>query len=761
MPTIGLIVWLVAILSMWRIDLTLLCLLLVSCLGLSRKLRGRLGMATFVAWLIVGLCCVGSTHLHKQLAQGGALSQLASQDAQVSGELRVKSSPRRHDGQFNDYVSFRATTEWVLGRGTRYNIRAPVLVLAPTSWQDVDLGATITFSGSFQSSKGSDLAGVIRARGDPGVVRKPGWIHSGAESLRAAIRKTVKMADPVSGALLPALVDGDDAGLDEQTIADFRASGLTHLTAVSGANLTLACGALVLVARWVGVRRKGLVLVAVLGIIGFVFLARAEPSVIRAAAMGTAALIGLGHNGRNAGMRAWGIAVTALVLLDPWLALNAGFALSAVATGSILWLAPSWRNALMLWMPRWIAEAIAVPLAAQIGCTPIVAAISGQVSLVAVVANLLAAPVVAPATVLGLVAGLIALIHGGVGTMVARPGVWCCEWLVLVARRSAELPVATIDWSTRPLALALLTGVCISSMFFLPGLLGKWQLATSCAGLLVVVILVPLPTPGWPIRGWALVVCDVAQGDGLVLNTGAGSGVVIDTGPDPRYMDQCLSRLGIKKVPLIILTHFHQDHVGGLEGVFRGRSIGAIEVTTLAEPEGEVRRVSMLAKQQGIAVRTVRLGERVVVGKVSWQVLGPPLVPPADSESPPNDASIVMLVEVSGMRILLTGDAEVPEQRFVESVLKGTTIDVLKVAHHGSAKQDSDLIRGLAPRLALISVGLGNDYGHPAPSTMALLGSGGTVIRRTDLEGDLAVAAGPDGELRVRGRGHPRSKLSQ
>ena len=182
-------------------------------------------------------------------------------------------------------------------------------------------------------------------------------------------------------------------GCDAALADDFRTTGLTHLLAVSGTNLTLVVGFLLVVARWVRVRGRWLYVVGVLGIVGFVLLARTEPSVLRAAAMGGVGLLALGSNGRQRGSRALGVALVALLLVDPGLATSVGFALSVLATGGILLLAPGWRDALARWLPRWLAEAVAVPAAAQLACTPLVAAISGQVSLVAVGANLLVAPV--------------------------------------------------------------------------------------------------------------------------------------------------------------------------------------------------------------------------------------------------------------------------------------------------------------------------------------------------------------------------------
>src|SRR5689334_7082694 len=152
--------------------------------------------------------------------------------------------------------------------------------------------------------------------------------------------------------------------MPEELGEDFRTAGLTHLLAVSGTNLTLVVGSLLLLARWVGVRARGLLVVGVLGVVGFVLLARPEPSVLRAAVMGSVALVGMGTHGRRRGPRALGAAVLLLLLVDPWLATSPGFALSALATAGILWFAPGWRDRMTRWLPRWVGEAVSVPLAA-------------------------------------------------------------------------------------------------------------------------------------------------------------------------------------------------------------------------------------------------------------------------------------------------------------------------------------------------------------------------------------------------------------
>ena len=752
-PALGAVAWLAALAGLlvggawWAVLLGPLALLVLP--GVRRRCR-----VAHLGWLVVAVAVAGGAMIRVHEVAAGPVARLAA--SQTAGRLLVHATadPVLRPGRFGDYVLLRGDVETLTARGSRWTgLTAPVLVIGPSSWRHVRLGETVSTTGRLQPADGRDLAAVVSVRGPPQVRSQQGLALRAAERVRAGVRAAVDHQRAGPRALVPALVDGDDAGLPPETQEDFRTSGLTHLLAVSGTNLTLVVGALLLVARGCGVRARGLLVVGALGVVGFVLLARPEPSVLRAAVMGSVALLGMGSAGRERGTRALGLAVLVLLLVDPWLALQAGFVLSVLATAGILFLAPGWRDALARWLPRWAAEALAVPMAAQLACTPVVAAISGQVSLVAVAANLLAAPVVAPATVLGLVGGLVATVSAPVGRLPGTVAGWCARWLIAVADHAASLPSAALAWSSRPVAILALTVLCLLVAVGLAPLLARPSVSVVGAVAAVVLLVTPLPHPGWPPDGWVLVACDIGQGDGLVLNAGDHTGVVVDTGPDPVLMDRCLRRLGIHRVPLVVLTHFHDDHAGGLAGVLRGRRVGAVEVTTLDEPAGQVREVRELTAAAHVVVRRVSDGEQVRVGPLRWDVIAPAGPPPAGSDSPPNDASIAMLVRTRGVTLLLTGDQETEVQQGDGPALAALGVDhvdVLKVAHHGSAKQDGDLITGLHPRLAVISVGADNDYGHPAPRTLRLLQRAGAVVRRTDTSGDVAVLVGPDG-LAVRG----------
>lgn len=727
--------------------------LTAAVLAFGGSARGCAGLACALVAVFVVTAC--ATELRASAHRHSLIADAARKHAFVSLELTLTSDPATYDGRFGDFVVARGRASELVWRGARHPISAPVLVLSSADWSHAALGAKVRVSGRMDAADSSDLAGSITVSREPEIVAKPGPVLRAAARLRGEIRAAVIPASAEARALIPGLVVGDDQGLSEETVDDFKLAGLTHLTAVSGTNLTLVVGFLLLIARTVGVRGRGLVVLGLLGVVGFVVLARPEPSVVRAAAMGAIALLGWGADGRSRGIRTLSGGVLVLLSLDPWLAVSIGFALSVCATAGILLLGPPFRDALARWLPSWIAEAFAIPLAAQLACTPLVAVVSGQVSLVAVVANLLVAPAVAPATVLGLVGGLVHLAWPWAGEMCGRVAGLCADWIVLVAHRSAALPNAALPWSTGVAGIALLILLCIAIAWWGPAFVASRGRTLCIVTLLVVGLVRPMPTLGWPPAGWVMVACSVGQGDGLVLRAGPHSGVVVDAGPDPRLMDQCLRRIGIREVPVVVLTHFHADHVDGLSGVLRGRQVGEVDVTSLREPAANARAVDDLV---GDRERVPALGEVRTVGDVSWQVLGPVRTPNADGDeseqgSGPNNASLVLLVQIHGIRILMSGDIEPEAQRSLLRSVHELHADVLKVPHHGSRNQEPDFITGLGARLAVIAVGKDNDYGHPSATTVDLLRHAGMTVARTDLDGDAAVVVDDAGRLRVATRG--------
>jgi len=716
--------------------------------------EGRWRIAAAGALLVAGagLAVAG---LRAGAVQVGPVPILAKQQAQVAVEGVVVTDPVLRQGRFSAYVVVRLSARQVTGRGETTQVRSPLLVIADESWMKVRLGQYLETSGRLSVAEGPDLAGILSARESPTVTSQPSWVFAGIGRVRAGLTEAASPLPPAQRALVPALVDGDDSGMPPEAVEDFKTTGMTHLLAVSGANLTLVLGFVLFIARWSGVRAHGLTAVGVLSVVFFVLLARPEPSVLRAAAMGLVALAGLAVGGRQRGVRALCVAVIALLLLDPWLARSVGFVLSTLATGGILLLAPPWRDALAQWMPVPMAEAIAVPLAAQIMCTPVVAAISGQVSLVAVGANLLAAPAVGPATVLGLVAGLAAIPSDALGHFGGGLAGLPAWWIISVAHHAAGVAGASMGWPATPVGVSVLALLCLGCVVTMSKLLRRRFACLAVVVVALVAILRPIGRVAWPPDGWLMVACDVGQGDGLVLNAGRGSVVVVDTGPEPTMIDRCLDDLEVRSVALVIVTHFHADHVDGLAGVLDGRPVSEIAVSPLPDPQAQAAEVGQVATAAGVPVTIAVTGERRRIGQVSWEVLGPVRTPhlvgagqdlgAGEEGDSANNASVVMLVEVQGHTFLLTGDAEPEEELDILRTGADLAVDVLKVSHHGSGNQDPDFIAATQAAVALISVGADNDYGHPSIETLAQLEHLGADIYRTDLDGDIAVVARGDG----------------
>ena len=710
---------------------------------LLRVRRGRGAALVVGAGLLVYVAVATAAGVRYERVTHNPLSRLAEVRAGAVLTGTVVDDPREIQGAFGSEVLVRIQVRQVSTDGRVLSLREPALVFGPPSWSSVPLGSTIRVSGHLAPATGGDVAAIVSTSQSPDIRAGPDPWWRASDRLRAALRESVADLRPDRRALVPALVDGDDAGLDPALADDFRTTGLTHLLAVSGTNLTLVVGFALVVARWLHVRGRWLYLVGAVGIAGFVLLARAEPSVLRAAAMGSVALLGMDANGADRGTRALGVATIVLLLVDPTLASAVGFALSVLATAGILLLAPGWRDALARWLPRWVAEAIAVPAAAQLACTPLVAAISGQVSLVAVAANLLAAPAVGPATVLGLVGGLVTLVWSWGGRMVGAAAGWCVAWIIEVAERGAGLPTAAVSWGSGPLALALLTVACVATAVLAPRLLGRRATGMTCCVLMVLVVLVRVPTPGWPPSGWLLVACDVGQGDGLVLNTGiAHTAVVVDAGPDPRPMKACLDGLGVRHVPLVVLTHFHADHVTGLPGVLDGRQVDTVWVTRLLDPPEGVSLVRDATTAAATPVRQAPYAQTRRIGDVTLEPVWP--LPDSQTTGPgdgstANNASVVLLARIRGVSFFLGGDIEPEGQERLAAALPGLHVDVLKVPHHGSRYQDLPFLQSLGARLAVISVGADNDYGHPAAETVAGLAATGERVLRTDQDGSVAI----------------------
>ncbi|MBO1765205.1 ComEC/Rec2 family competence protein [Allobranchiibius sp. GilTou38] len=740
--------------------LGVLCLLV----GPGHRSSGwRAGIA--LGWLCTALL-LGALAAHQSARTAGPVETLAAQRAIVRVTAVVESDPRLVvTNPARPTVIYRASVHAVVGRGARSTPDTPVLVFARPTWRAPAWHDRIEFMGRLQpADAGDDVAALLDARSPPRVVGRPGPLTRWVESLRSDTRAATASLPADPRGLVPALVTGDTARMSTRLNDDMRATGLTHLSAVSGSNVTFVLVGAGWLAGWCRVPRRWRTPLALLVLGWFVLLCRPEPSVLRAAVMGVVGLLGVSMSRRRVGSSALAAAIVVLLAWDPWLARSYGFALSALATLGLLVFARPWSDAMAARLPlrlRPVADAIAIPLAAQAACAPVIVLLQSSVSLVGVPANLLAAVFVEPATL----AGVVTVLASPLGPAVAAVPAWCAAvpaWgIAWVAHVGARVPGGVLPWPSG-LGGALLLGAL--TVLAIWGGVGLWRrarthpaLAAGCA-LALTAAAWPLPHLGWPPQGWVWISCDVGQGDGGVLATTPGHGVVVDTGPDPQHIDVCLQRAGVTRIDAIVLTHFHLDHVGGLTGALRGRSVGEIFVTPVVatsapgtrEAASNAPLVHRLAAARHIPVRTLVTGDTVNWPGVYAVVLWPSRE--IDAGSIQNNASITLDVRTHGLRILLTGDIEREAGAAVYGELShqptGPPFDVLKVAHHGSANQSADLVRFVHAPISIISVGAHNDYGLPTPSTLSLLKSLPGATYRTDRGGDVVVAV-RDGRVTV------------
>lgn len=697
-------------------------------LGTAAAMRTR-------TWIALTLCLIAvvaaSCSWRIARVEGSPVTDAAAHHRSGTFELRVQRDAVQFDrsGRQQAVVDVHIKRAQIAGHPVQVNVAATAFVEGASA--DLVVGRTFTAVGRLEPSDSRRQAAVID------VVRRSaahrgGWAWEAADRIRDGVRTSVDPLPDGPRSLLPALIDGDRSEVSEAMEVDFQRTGLTHLMAVSGTNLTIVLAVVLALTRAFGAGRRVTWGTAILTVAAFILVARPDPSVLRAAAMGMVGVAALGYGSRG-GLRALSVAVVALLFLDPWLSRSAGFVLSVCATAGILLLGPPFTERLARWMPRWLAIGIAIPFAAQVACTPAIAAISGEISLVAVLANLLAGPVVAPATVLGLLGGLLAVAWPLGGQIVAWPAGVCAAWIVEVAERGATLSGAAIGWSA-PWQLLVVVVPAVVALCWIA--MSRPVVATGLAVGLLVAMLKP-PTPGWPPEGWVMVACDVGQGDASVVSVAPHAAIVVDAGPDPIAVDQCLDRLGVERVVLGVLTHAHADHVGGWPGVHRGRRIDAV-----------------VGGPTSPALTQVFAGQQFTVGRVELEVVWPSqgLHPAGKDGSTVNDASVVLRVRVDGVSLLLTGDVEPDAQEIILRSGMPLAADVLKVPHHGSARQSERFFAAVSARVATVSAGKDNDYGHPAPAALRLLRDQGTAFWRTDVDGDIAIVV-RNGRLNVVTRG--------
>jgi competence protein ComEC len=735
----------------------LLLALALAAVGLARGPRGPLARRSDLLTR-VALCAAAASLVllasagHSWVREAGPVAALARERAAVRIEGVVASEPIVRGAGDARTVLLRLTVTEVSSRGERSRTHTPVLVVGDDRWTGVRWRERLSGQGRLTPAEpGETVVAVLRPTATPVLVSRPGLVARGAEHLRAGLRAAAAPLPADARGLLPALVIGDTSRTPADLTEAMLATGMTHLSAVSGSNVAIVLAAALGGASLLGLRRLWRPVAALVVLAGFVVLARPEPSVIRAAAMGAIGLVGLSRSRRAAGLPVLAAAVLCLLLVDPWLSRTYGFALSTLATLGLLLFVRSWGDAIGRRLPRRIRSwgpALAIPVAAQAMCAPVVVLLQGSVSTVGVVANLLAAPLVAPATVAGVAAALTASIWQPLGTALCWAGALPTLGIAWVARSCATVPGGTLPWpdgAPGAVLLAVLTAVALVTAPWLLHHVRVRPLAALAVALLVGAAAAPTTPATWPPKDWRLVACDVGQGDALVLATTPGRAVLVDAGPDPALVDRCLRRLDVHALDAVVLTHLHADHVDGLPGALAGREVREVLTSPVRDPPHQWERVQAWAAARKVPVREVCAGDRLRWAGVTADVWWP--ARRISAGSVPNNGSVVLAVRSGEVDALLMGDVEREAAHAVLLALRrdpamaaeAARLDVVKTPHHGSSNLDTDLMAAVGAPVALISVGKDNDYGHPSQKHLEVLRRNGSVVYRTDQRGDVAV----------------------
>ena len=579
------------------------------------------------------------------------------------------------------------------------------------------------------------------------------------------------------GGLAAAILIGLRDRVDKEVAADFTTAGVSHIVAISGWNIAIVAATVAALLGGLFSRRRRAV-VTLGAIVAYTLFAGASPSVVRAAVMAGVALLAIesGRGSRAMVGLAW--AVAAMLVVEPGTVGDAGFQLSAAATaGLIAWAAPLTKRLddRAPWLPGPLRESLGVSLAAQAATLPIVLLAFGRLALIAPAANLVAVPLVPPA----MAAGAVAFVAGWIGTIGAP--FWLCgllampAWallagLIWVVHLAAAVPGAN-ETLAFPANAAAAGAACLVLCWLhrrlgtppspgrerqtrparparseKPTRLPKHRWAFISAAF--VIALAGCVVASHPDGSVHVIVLDVGQGDAILLEGDHGGRILVDGGPDGSALLKVLDRYvpaWDRRLDAIVLTHPHDDHVGGLVTVVDKYRVGrAFESGwSVSTPTYRAWRDALAA--HGLQPERLRTGDTLRLDDVTLRVLWPDdgtvrppgLDPAATDNRKTNDSSVVLLGEYENRRFLLTGDAEDD----VDPVLLARglpTVDMLKVAHHGSATASSDdLLATLRPGVAVISVGFGNTYGHPAPSTLERLRAHAATVLRTDLVGTV------------------------
>lgn len=716
----------------------------------------------FLGAILMFLACHG--------ARNGILSQFAGEGAEVEVTGCVSSLQLGND----DYLSFFMSVSDVRRGGQLWRTRENLFISTEAESRlrhELMQGRKVTAAGRLFTPQGIDgwlihngAACLLSA--EPGRVRvgsgtgDPLALIVSKARLWAAGRYEKLFQPRVAGFMEGVTLSKLDR-IEPEVLSDLKNTGLSHVIAVSGMNVSSAVIIVLALLAIAGARRRTRYIGAGVAAFAVAGLAAFRPSAMRAfvmACFGFAAALAGREYDSLAGLSLAGIA---LICLNPMTVLDSGFRFSFAATLGIILSLRSGRGKKRAAGDGRARAFLRICSAAQLGVLPLILLSGGGVPVTALVANVVAVPLVGPILFTGWAAAVASLPSERLGRIFALLPFAMSRVILWVASALSGLPLSGLHRGVAGTAalllytmglIALSRGAHTGRPIFRP------LIAVSLSVIMVLLPLFPIPAFRAPDR---LTVLDVGEGDAILVQDRTGANVLVDGGPDGGTVLEKLERRGVRSLDLVVLSHPHSDHAAGLVDVLRSMPVGRIlDAGTAGGRNDTYSHFLSAARLHGVA-RTIA-GEGQVI-RVSSSTRLEVLHAPEPGEAPaegaeaenPNELSVVIMASIGGSRVLLAGDIEEGGQREMLGLHPDLSCDVLKVPHQGAADAATrDLVRSCRPSVAIISVGKENSYGHPSARCLELLSEYGARIFRTDLDGDIELSFAGDRMSIKTGRDH-------
>jgi len=666
---------------------------------------------------------------------------------------------------------YTVKTNSVIANGKNYKVKGKLLLTVPLKDGNkvFEYGMSLTINGKINIPDGKRVPGgfdykkhLLKSGISATMYAQSNNIEIGSStnvnplmmvgiSLRKRITNTVKMCLPKEqAALLSGMLIGYTEDMSDEMANAFSDAGLSHLTAVSGMNIAFIVFPLIFLFKKMRLSQKISNIITIGILIMFLFITGFSPSVARAVIMAVIILVGQLLKRETEIFASISFALILLLIYNPYTLFDIGFQLSFAATLSLVLFYKYIKSKLdFKFLPSLVSDVLAATISAQLGVVLISAMYFNKISIISLISNLLVVPLVEVLTILGIVMVLI----GQISIIPAEfLGLICNSFLSFIlyaAKISSQIPFAVVKIVTPSIPFLLIYYIIILYFFWLRPTYGiklkpKYYVLTISFILLVFSAMYFLP------KDMRLVFIDVGQGDSQLVVTSSGKAMLIDGGGFASRSDLTrnmgdytvvpfLYDYGITKLDLVVSTHGDDDHLQGLLTVFKD-----IKVDNLIIPYNmdlkPYRSLLELAGKQNTATRACKAGDIITLdNNTSIKILSP-IEGIKINKSPENNGAIVFKLNYKEVSILFTGDIEKEAEKVLLEYNADLNADILKVSHHGSdTSTTEEFLKATDPKIAVISVGKNNSFGHPANSVLERLQNRNVKVLRTDIHGTILM----------------------